>query len=279
MLNTARSPQGLHSLTQCIAGGLLLLAAISAQATPFELVYTGTFNTTEALTPESESTPVYFTSTTPFTVRALFDDSSPNLAPTFGGPFDGFRAYAPSLATIEILGKVYNITTITENATAGVSVAIFDQNSFFPGRYGIGLIADPFGDGAGFVGDFASASPDFLVSALTPTVFTEYYGVGHGSGVCESGVPPACPHVVTPWILRDAGNAVYNLTWGNYEEDYPVPHTDGATVGQLNSAVISAVPEPASIALLLCGLLALNHTVNHTAGRRRCAFNPAPAGR
>ena len=57
-------------------------------------------------------------------------------------------------------------------------------------------------------------------------------------------------------VVRDASNAVYNLTWGNYQEDYPVAHTEGAAVGQLNTAVISAVPEPASVALLLFGLLA-----------------------
>ena len=93
---------GRQSLARLIAGGVLFIAAIGAQATPFELVYTGTFNTTEALNLASDANPTYFSGTTGFTVRALFDDSTPNLAPAFGGPFAGFRAYAPSLATIEI---------------------------------------------------------------------------------------------------------------------------------------------------------------------------------
>lgn len=267
MFIAIRNLFGSQSLALCIAG-VLLVAAVRVQAVPLQLTYTGTFNTDEALNLASASSPTYFTTTTPFTIRSLFDDSSPNLAPTFGGPFNGFRAYAPSSTTIEIGGMVFSVTSILDNATAGVSVAIFDQNSFFPGRYGIGMIADPFGDGAGVVGDFASASPNFTVSALTPTVFTDYYGVGHGSGVCQSGFPPNCPHVVTPWILRDASNAEWNLTWGNYLEDYPVAHTPGASVGQLNTAEITAVPEPASVSMIVAGLLALGLTV----GRRRVAL-------
>jgi hypothetical protein len=270
MFTVIRNFFGSQSLALSIAGALLV-AAIRVQATPLQLTYTGTFNTDEALNLASASSPTNFTTTTPFTLISLFDDSSPNLAPTFGGPFDGFRAYAPSSTTIEIGGTVYSVTSILDNPTAGVSVAIFDQNSFFPGRYGIGMIADPFGDGAGFVGDFTSASPNFVVSALTPTVFTDYYGVGHGSGVCQSGFPPACPHVVTPWVLRDSSNVEWNLTWGNYEEDYPVAHTAGASVGQLNTARITAVPEPASVSMIVAGLLALSAT----AGRRRSACNVA----
>jgi hypothetical protein len=247
------------SAATSIAGwltGACILAAVPASATPFELVYTGTFNTQEALNLASASSPVYFTGFTPFTIHARFDDSSPNLAPTFGGPFNGFRAYAPSSATIDIAGTLYSIETILANPLAGVTVAIFDRNSFVPDRYGIGLIADPFGDGAGVVGDFESASPDYTVAALTPTVFGGYYGVGHGSGVCLSGAPPACPHVVTPWVLYDSRGTAWSLSFGNYEEDYPIPHTPEAEVGPLNTAEIRAVPEPSTYGLLFVGLAA-----------------------
>jgi len=144
--------------------------------------------------------------------------------------------------------------------------AHFQRQIFNPGRYGIGLIANVLSDGAGIVGDFLSASPDYSVSALTPTTFTDYFGVGHGSGPCASGAPPACPHVDTPWVLRDAANAVWSLTLGNYEEDYPTAHTPGATVGPLNTAVIAAVPEPAALGLMLAGLAGMGAV---TRGRRR----------
>jgi len=233
------------------------LAAGSAQATPFELIYSGTFNSSEALNRASDSSPTFFTNTTPFTFHALFDDSSPNLAPMLGGPFNGFRAYAPTSADIDVAGARYRIETIQANPTAGVSVAIFDQNGFTPGHYGIGLIADPADGGADIIGDFLSASPSFTVAALTPTLFTDYYGVGHVSGVCVSGMAPVCLQAVTPWVLRDSGGVMWNLILGNLTEDYPFVHTPGASVGALNSAQILAVPEPSSYALMLCGIAAL----------------------
>lgn len=251
----------LHRVLLQLCIGTCTWMAGQAQAAPFELVYTGSFSTVEGLNPATAAlTP--FQTLTPFTIHATFDSASPNLAPRFGGPFNGFRAYAPSLATIDIAGTRYQIDSATTNPLAGVTVAIFDQNSFTPGRYGIGLIADPFNDGAGIVGDFSSASPDYTVSALTPTVYTNYFGVGHGSGVCLTGSPPACPHAVTPWVLHDPSGAAWNLTLGNFEEDYPVAHTPGAMIGPLNTAVIVAVPEPSTWVLMLGGLLAV------AAGRR-----------
>lgn len=259
MLNVEGSAMPRSLLRLLIAG--CTLGAVGAQAAPFELIYTGTFSSVEALNLASASAPTFFTGSTPFTIHALFDDSSPNLAPNAGGPFAGFRAYAPSSATIEIASTPYRIETILTNPLAGVTVAIFDQNSFTPGRYGIGLIADPVSDGAGVVGDFASASPNFTAAALTPTVFGDYAGVGHGSGVCLSGSPPACPHAVTPWVLRDGSNEAYSLTLGNFAEDYPVAQTPGASIGPLNSAQILAasvpVPEPAAYLTVIAGLLGL----------------------
>ncbi len=233
------------------------LTAIPAHATAFELIYTGAFNAHESLNLASDSTPAFFTASTPYTIHALFDDATPNLAPNFGGSFDGFRAYAPSSATIEIAGTRYTIENSTANPTAGVTVAIFDQNSFTLGRYGIGLIADPVGDGAGIVGDFVSASPDFTVAALTATVFTGFAGVGHSSGVCTSGTAPACPHAITPWVLHDGSNAAWNLTLGNYSEDYPIAHSPGASIGPLNTAQIVAVPEASIYGSMFAGLVGL----------------------
>lgn len=249
--------------------GAFLIAASATQATPLALVYTGTFNTDEALNPASAGTPTRFAATTPFTIRALFDDSTPNLAPPLGGPFDGFRAYAPSSVTIAVGAATYGVETIVNNTVTGVAVAVFDRNSFDPGHYAVGLFADPVHDGAGIVGDFTSASPDFTAAALTPTVFMGFFGVGHASGVCLSGNAPNCLHAITPWVLYDSSGAAWNLTLANFEADYPVAHTPGAPLTALDTAQITAVPEPGSAALVLTSLLALGVATGRKSGLPR----------
>lgn len=236
------------------------VTAVAAQAAPFELIYTGTFNSQEGFNLSSAPSETFFAGQTPFAVHAWFDTTSPNLAPAPPGPnpFNGFRAYAPSLVTIDFSGQHYTIDTVAANATAGVTIAIFDQNSFTPGRYAVGLLADPVHDGAGIIGDFASASPSFIVSALTPTVFGDFFGVGHGSGVCLQGPSNNCiVNAVTPFVLRDSNNVAWNLTLGNYDQDYPTAHSPGALVGPLNTAQIVAVPEPSTYGLMLAGLAGL----------------------
>ena len=246
----ASSCRSALKLARTIAAVAFAAAVSNANAVPYELIYTGTFNTTESLgLAGSPLTP--FTATTPFTIRAFFDDSTPNLLPP-APIFSGFHAYAPSLATVDIGGVRYTI-----DAATNVAVSIFDGTQVFNSpRVGVGLIANVVADGAGIVGDFLSASPLFSVNALTPTTFTSYYGVGHSSGVCASGSPPSCPHVNTPWLLHDPSNASWNLLLGNYEEDYPALHEGSRSefVGALNTAVIVAVPEPETVALMLAGL-------------------------
>src|SRR5947209_4731465 len=120
-----------HHALCTLAGALaFILVPNHAQAAPFELIYNGSFNNQDALNLVSQSSPTYFTGNTPFTIRAWFDTSSPNLAP----PFEGFRAYSPSLVTIDIGSQTYTMDNFTTNPTAGATVAIFDQNSFTPGR-------------------------------------------------------------------------------------------------------------------------------------------------
>jgi hypothetical protein len=240
----------------CIAAGVLAfsLAGGSAQASPFELIYNGVFNTQDALNLASQSSPTFFTSPTPFTLRAFFDTSSPNLAPPSPPappPFAGFRAYSPSLATIDVGGQTYTIENFNTNPTAGMTVAIFDQNSFNPGRYGIGILQQPPQDGAGFVADFSGASPNFTVSSLVTTTYTGYNGVGYGSGVCAGGPGVNC--AITPFVLHDSSNATWSLTLGNYEEVYPGgvdPVGPGDLTGPLNQVQLIATPEPATLGIM-----------------------------
>jgi hypothetical protein len=247
-----------------ISVAVALLSPAATNAAQLELVYTGTFNSLDSLAPASGGGGA-FTTPTPFTINAWFDTSSPNLgppSPPLPPPFAGFRAYNPSLATITIGGTMYSIESIGQNPTAGVTVAIFDQNSFSPGRYGIGILQDPPADGAGIIADFTGASPGFTAANIVPTVFTGYQGVGYGSGVCLQGTGGNCQlNAVTPFVLHDGMGGNFNLTLGNYEEDYPILHdpTIPRLIGPLNTAQLIATPEPATfglaaLALAACGL-------------------------
>src|SRR6202008_3515616 len=97
--------------------------------------------------------------------------------------------------------------------------AIFDNNSFTPGRYGIGILQQPPLDGAGIVADFSGAMPAFTANAVTATTFTGYNGVGFGSGVCLQGTGGNCQlNAITPFVLHNSMNHTWALTLGNYEE-------------------------------------------------------------
>ena len=238
----------------CVLSGTLALTLLPglAHGASFELIYNGVFNNQDALNLASQSTPTNFTVDTAFTIRAFFDTSSPDLAPAVpNSPFVGFRAYAPSVATIDIGGITYTMDSFTTNPTAGVTVAIFDQNSFTPGRYAVGILQQPPQDGAGIVGDFSGASPNFTVSTLTSSVtYTGYNGVGYSSGVCLQGAAPNCQlTAVTPFVLHNA-NQTFALTLGNYEEAYAGGSdvgNPGRIPGALNSAQLVATPEPGTL--------------------------------
>lgn len=242
-----------HALRILTGLFVFTFSCVSAQAAPFELIYNGSFNAQDALNLASQSTPTYFTGLTPFTIHAFFDTSSPNLAPSSPPappPFAGFRAYAPLSMTIDIGSQTYTVDSITTNATAGVAVAIFGQNSFTPGRYAIGILQEPPQDGAGIVGDFQGASPDYTVDALTSITFTGYTGVGHSSGVCLQGTGGNCQlAAITPLALHDSTNLAWALTLANYEEAYPggPDAGSGRTPGPLNQAQLIATPEPGTL--------------------------------
>ena len=234
-------------LRGCAFAALLAAAAPAASAKPFELVYTGTFNSSDALNAQGAATDP-FTGTTPFIVTALFDTSSPNLAGPVGVP--GFVDYSPISATLTVGRDTYNFATYDQNPSAGITVAVYDDTTpFGPGHYAVGLLQNPLADGAGFIGDFLSASPTFSAANLTPTTFIDYQGVGYGSGVDpHNGQPPA----VTPITLTDSSGHTELLTLGNYDEN-------AGLGGVQNTAQIfnapSPVPEASSVVsfgLLLC---------------------------
>lgn len=250
-----KQPANIGRNALCILTGALALALVPdhAQAASFELVYNGTFNNQDALNLASQSSPTYFTGQTAFTLRASFDTSSPNLAPAVpNSPFVGFRAYAPTMTTIDIGGVSYTMDSFTTNPTAGVTVAIFDQNSFTPGRYAVGILQQPPQDGAGIIADFTGASPAFTVNTLNATTtFTGYAGVGYGSGVCLQGTGGNCQqNAITPFVLHNSANQTFALTLGNYEEAYtggPDAGRAGSIPGPLNSVQLVATPEPGTL--------------------------------
>lgn len=219
--------------TAC-AAALACVMAPAASAGTFQFTYTGVFNATDLLTPSGGTASAFF-NPTPFIATAVFSNSSPNLAPPI---FPGFVAYSPISATLNVDGKIFNFATYTQNPTAGITVAVFDQNTpFGPGHYAAGFLQNPTQDGAGFIGDWLSATPGFSAAHLVPTVFTDYVGVGYGSGVDpHNGNPPA----VTPIPLTNSSGHSYSLTLGNYDENF-------SQGGIQNTANIQAVPEASSV--------------------------------
>ena len=181
-------------------------------------------------------------------MTAYFDDSSPNLASLVGVP--GFVAYSPTSATLTLGRDTFNFATSDQSLTQGVSVSIFDDTTPFgldptgKNHYAVGLLQNPLADGAGFIGDWLSASPTFSATSLVPTTFTNYQGVGYGSGPDpHNGNPPA----VVPIPLTDSTGHSYLLTLGNYDEE--------AAQGVQNTAQILSVPVPEASSALSFGLL------------------------
>ena len=235
-----RSCGALLRRTACVAT-LVGATILPAQANQFDLIYTGAFSAADSLALQGGSNQS-FSAGTPFTAIARFDDSSPNIAAPVG--ISGFVAYSPLSATLTVNGQTYNLTTYNQNPTSGVTVSIFDNTTPFGitptgNHYGVGLLANPLEDGAGFIGDWGSAAPNFSAAHLTPTEFTDYFGVGYGAG---PGAMNANPTIV-PIPLTDSLGQNWALTLGNYDEE--------AAVSPLNTArIIAAVPEPGSFALL-----------------------------
>ncbi|HYO83942.1 MAG TPA: PEP-CTERM sorting domain-containing protein [Bryobacteraceae bacterium] len=236
MLKLTRSASG---LVQAGAFFMLLAGSAPAEATQFKLRYTGAFSAADALNPTG-AVADNFDAQTGFVLEALFDDASPNLAAPVGVP--GFVAYAPSSAKLTFGGSTYDVLG---SDNQNLAVAVFDKTTpFGTGFYGVGMFVDPVLDGAGFVGDFSGADPEFTAANLKPTVFTGYNGAGFLPGFTNN------PGVSVPWVIRDANNSAWDLTFTFRTEQA----ADGAP---LHTATLTQVPEPGTYALAGTALLGL----------------------
>lgn len=250
IINSKRSCPLLWSLG---AAALATGAAPTASADQFKFVYTGAFDSKDALNLKGAAVSS-FTGSVPFTATAFFDTASPNIAAPISVP--GFVAYSPYAATLTVGGNTYNVQTYNQNPTTGVTVAIFDNTTPFgidpvtgADHYAIGLLQDPLADGAGFVGDWLSASTPFSATHLVATTMTDYIGVGYGSGYVTSRDAMGNPltNAIVPIPLTDAAGNVYSLTLGNYNAE--------AASSPLNTASIQATPEPGAFTLLASSLV------------------------
>jgi hypothetical protein len=204
-----------------LLAGALVVAAAGANAVPYELIYTGNVQQHGVAEPGVGVEPHVLRRHDAVHDHRLLRRQQPEPAAA-GAAVPRLPRLRADSATIRSAATTYSIETAADQRDGRRhGVDLRPHSGIQHGRYGIGLIANVLADGAGIVGDFARRSPEFTVNALTPTTFTDYFGVGHGSGPCISGQPPACPHLDTPWVLRDAANVAWNLTLGNYEEDYP----------------------------------------------------------
>ena len=240
------------SLALAVAGAAL---AAPGHAALFELTYSGVFGEADALNPASGPTET-FAGPTPFTLVARFDDTDRNYAdptlfpfPTPLGFTDGWVAYSPRSASIDIGGTAFQVAPFADDPLGGIIISIWDKSNFFtPGRYGIGFFVDAVADGAGVVGDFLGADPEFSVTSLVATTFTGYQGAGFLQGPCLGG--PGIDCVVAPITLFATDGTEYDLTPAFRTEEF----ADGAP---LNTASIAAVPLPGGLALLAAGLVPL----------------------
>lgn len=219
-----------------------LLAAAPSQAAEFTFIYTGAYSAADSLTPAAGGEDL-LTKSTPFRLKARFDDSSLDLSSLLPGPLGiGWVAYRPITATFTIGGVDYGIAAFEDFA-----IALFDgTNIFRPGALAAGWIVEadlppPIGDGPGTVGDWLGVdNGTFDSSDLRPLSFTNYRGAGFSSG-------PGCPRACTnkPLTLIGPGGVEWLLLQAAREEEF----ADGAV---LQTARI--VPAPLSLGLLATGL-------------------------
>ena len=264
------------------------LAALPARAEPFVYALSGTIygaSLGTGVTTSGTAIP----NGTPFTETALFDTSSPNLV-----NIPGVAIYVPLQAAITLNGVTYQIAPYSASQPFGVGLAIFDQTSPFPAvpEYAVALIGNPILDGAGILGDFTTATPDFTIDNLVTTTFpaSGFVGAGIFGGICADPNVSNCgnPYItqindVEPFPLTAAGQS-YSLILPddeilNYALDDPNTGPAGAgvivNITTPFTASLTDVPEPGSWLLLAFGLAAF--ALNRRNRRAPSAFRAAIA--
>ncbi len=221
-----------------VAGSLAALLWISAaHAAPLELVYDG------YLSAEDTLNGVPLGVVTPFEVRSVFESSAPLAVLEPGGD-----VYAPSTFSLTLGGVTYGVTTVQQNRLHGQAIVLFDKTSpdanspAYGGvaHYGVGFFSLGGGN-VGVIGDWLAASPDVTVTALTPTTFNQFYGVGYNPGPITLTVGG----VESVLVLNDAPD---------YNSADPGLTFFGSNIGSPtiadNQVSLLAVPEPRSWVLL-----------------------------
>lgn len=237
--------------------GILLYAA-SAQATPYQFTLNGWFTPGTTI----GSGPA-FNADTPFTIIAIFDDTTTNLVAGSFPPSFGFVAYIPSSMTLLTGGNSYVVQPYDIVTHLGATVALFDTHQpFTPGRIAAGILQDPVADGTGIIADFLADGP-FVAKSLAPTTFgtASYFGTGFSSGACASNCRKANQvDLVTPLPMTFGGQAA-DLTLSSLSVTYvthagdPSAEPGPATLNQWSALLgnAGAVPEPTTWALLVLG--------------------------
>lgn len=247
-------------LANIVAGGILALAMLmtgQGQAALLRLVYDG-YLSADPNTPDTLDG-VALPYLTPFQVRAEFDSSQPNPVTV------GFAWYHPLAFTMTIGGLTYQVSRVQDDPLYGQAVVIFDKTSPFSDvgdpvvkrHYGIGFfsVANPLH--IGIIGDWSYADPEVTIGTLVPTIFETFYGVGYNKGLMKLELSGISHDLILNDAYEYNGTDPSLIFTGRRVNNPPMCDENYVDCegGYDNYAVLVAVPEPGSLAVLAAALL------------------------